>query len=88
MKQLKQSEVRVMNNELKTVKEGTVTTKGFIKHLKRNGIAMPVKVRPCKTCTGNPRPPSVDMNGFIVFALPGGGSYISEYTIETKNEVA
>lgn len=57
--------------------EGTMTTRGLIKHHPYKGMRLPVKVVPCrKTTACRPRPPAT-VEGFLVFALPGGGDYVS-----------
>jgi len=72
-----------MKKSNKTVKGGTLTTRGFIKHLKHpDGFYMPVKVKPALvTVNGEPRPPLI-RSGLLIFVLPGGGEYISNMTID------
>ena len=63
-----------------TSKGGTLTTKGFIPHLKHKaGFYMPVKIKSSDTIiNSSPRPPQKEKeSGFLIYALPGGGDYIS-----------
>jgi hypothetical protein len=66
----------------KTHKDGVMTTKGFVKHLQYKGIHLPVKVRPANCPTGGSRPPMIVCE-FLVFALPGGGDFISNITVDS-----
>lgn len=65
----------------KTMEGGTRTSRGLIPNLHHNGVTMPVKVRPYKNRPDD-LPMPVVRDGHLVFALPGGGEYISPYTLE------
>jgi hypothetical protein len=56
-----------------TTKQGTQTSQGFIPHLERYGIWLPVKVTVTQ-CPVQVHP--VTQNGKYVYALPGGGEYV------------
>ena len=62
-----------------------ITTKGEIPYLELNGIEMPVMIsinkEPAETTLKTIRPPKTD-GGFLVFATPGGGQYISNLVVE------
>jgi len=60
-----------------TKKGGTITTRGWIPHLKVGKINMPVRVKLSKSFNNAhmPKPP-VLKNGCLVFVTPGGGDYI------------
>lgn len=70
----------------RTERGGVETTRGFIHNLKHPSgkFSMPVKLKaiPGKV-NGNPRPP-VRVAGFLVFALPDGGSYISKRKLNDR----
>ena len=72
----------------KTTAGGTLTTKGFIPNMThpRGKFQMPVKCKQMKSgiVTARARPPVIK-EGFLVFALPGGGEYRSDHTLETAH---
>ncbi len=71
----------------RTEKGRTLTTRGYINFLHLFGRIMPVKLKLSKTVSGKPRPPAL-ANHFLVFVEPGGGDYVSGYTLETMNQIA
>ena len=73
-----------MRTPKRTMKGGVKTTKGFIRDLEHPSgkFSMTVKLKPAgSVLNGNPRPPVLS-GGLVVFALPGGGSYISPCTLD------
>ena len=67
----------------RTVKGGTTTTKGHIKNLPHQSgkFDMPIKctIAP-NSVNGHYRPPLVKA-GFLIYALPGKGEFVSKYTL-------
>lgn len=52
----------------------TITTEGDIPPIKIGGIEMPVKTHPVKNDRTIPVPKRTK-DGFLIYAVPGGGSY-------------
>lgn len=71
-----------------TLKNGVITTHGFIPHLMVNGIELAVKLKPTSDATalGDPRTP-IRIAGLLVYATPGGGEHLgpSTYDLSTIN---
>ena len=66
--------------EQRTMKDGTMTSEGLIKHKKHpEGFDMPVKLAVkqggVKTMLEF-QPPLRDEKGKLIYALPGGGSFV------------
>lgn len=43
------------------------------------------KVKSCPNVDSRPRPP-VTVDDYLVFALPGGGDYVSSIVVRSRNE--
>lgn len=59
---------------------GTITTQGFIPSIKYKGIDLFVKAK-TRARPEQKHCAPVTQNGFIVYALPGGGDYVSDLKI-------
>jgi len=61
--------------------KGIETRHGLIEYYNYNGIKLPVKLEfksnPAASTLRNPRPPVI-LDNMYVFALPGGGDFISD----------
>lgn len=64
---------------MKTLK-GIKTSRGIIDYYQYLGFDLPVKVKSCPNIDSRPRPPAT-VDDFLVFALPGGGEYISSIVV-------
>jgi hypothetical protein len=56
---------------------GTETTEGFISHLLRNGVHMPVRTRMISAGSAVNAPVTRE-DGRLCYAKPGGGTHIGE----------
>lgn len=69
----------MIEGELK--KTGTNTSRGFVHHLERNGVRMPIQIeRPGNYSFGKFPEPRI-YGETSVWATPGGGSYIHREAI-------
>jgi hypothetical protein len=56
---------------------GTHTSMGFVPYLERNGVAMPIQIEAIGAHSMGKLPKPRIYGSKSVWALPGGGSYIS-----------